>query len=236
MKAAHADRAVARVNGIDANSRRAGLAENRHRTAISRTDYSRPIRLALRNGLIELGTTVLDYGGGLGDDVRHLHLDGTEFWGWDPVHLSSGSRSPAQVVNLGYVVNVIEDADERAECLACAWACAERVLIVSARLASQTRDFAPVGPSADGLLTSAPTFRKPYGQNALKKWIEAQLGETAVFDGPGTFYVFRDAAHQVGNLASRFLGTSDYPPSVASSIDAHKELAHPLTTFFHVRS
>ena len=129
MKAAHAERTAAREDGIEANPLRAALADNRHRTAIPRTDYSRPIRLALIDGVIGPGATVLDYGCGLGDDVRHLRPHGTECWGCDPVHLPNGSRSPAQVVNLGYVVNVIEDVDERAECLACAWACAERVLM-----------------------------------------------------------------------------------------------------------
>ena len=165
--------------------------------------------------------------------MRYLRLHGTECWGWDPVHLPGGSRSSAQVVNLGYVVNVIEDTDERARCLACAWACAARVLIVSARLASQTQDFTPVGRYADGFVTSVPTFQKLYSQNELKEWIEAQLGETAVAGGPGTFYVFRDTADRVGYLASRFRSSSDSPTSVASSIDAHKELVRPLITFFH---
>ena len=108
MSEAHAERAVARESGVEANPLRATLAGNRHRTAISRTDYSRPIRLALLDGVIGSDATVLDYGCGLGDDVRHLRLHGTESWGWDPVHLPNGNRSPAEVVNLGYVVNVIE--------------------------------------------------------------------------------------------------------------------------------
>ena len=234
MSEADAERAVARKDGTEANPLRDTLAGNRHRTAISRTDYSRPIRLALLDGVIGPDSTVLDYGCGLGDDVRHLRLHGTETWGWDPVHLPNGSRAPAQVVNLGYVVNVIEDADERAKCLACAWACAERVLIVSARLASQTPDFTPVGHYADGFVTSVPTFQKLYHQNDLKKWIEAQLGETAVAGGPGTFYIFRDTADRVGYLTSRFRSkTRGSPLSVASSIDAHKELVQPLIAFFH---
>ena len=82
-------------------------------------------------------------------------------------------------------------------------------------------------------MTSVPTFQKLYSLDELKKWIEAQLGETAVAGGPGTFYVFRDAADRVGYLASRFRSTSHSPPSVASTIDAHKELVQPLITFFH---
>ena len=237
MSAPHAEQATARENRVEASPLRVALARNRHRTAISRTDYSRPIRVALVDGVIGPDATVLDYGCGLGDDVRHLRLHGTESWGWDPVHLPDGSRAPAQVVNLGYVVNVIEDADERANCLACAWACAQRVLIVSARLASQTRDFTPVGRFADGFVTSVPTFQKLYHQNELKGWIETELGEPAVAGGPGVFYVFRDPADRMGYLASRFRRIArDSLPSVASSIEAHKELLQPLVAFFHAHA
>ena len=95
----------------------AALSENRHRTAISRTDYSRPIKTALADGLIESETTFLDFGCGLGDDIRHLGLRGIKAWGWDPKHRRDGELEAAQVVNLGYVVNVIEDAEERGKCL-----------------------------------------------------------------------------------------------------------------------
>ena len=239
MSAPPAERTAVRENGFEANSLRAALAGNRHRTAISRTDYSRPIRVALADGIIGSDATVFDYGCGLGDDVRHLRLRDTESWGWDPVHLPDGNRAPAEVVNLGYVVNVIEDADERAKCLASAWACAQRVLIVSARLASQTRDFTPIGRYADGFVTSVPTFQKLYHQNELKRWIEAQLGEPAVAGGPGVFYVFRDPTDRMGYLASRFRSNAgDSLPSVASTIDAHKELLEPLVAFFgaHARA
>lgn len=233
MSAPHATR----EHDIDASTLRDALAENRHRTAISRTDYSRPIRVALVDGVIGPDTSVFDYGCGLGDDVRHLRLCGTKSWGWDPVHKPNGKRTPAQVVNLGYVVNVIEDADERAHCLAGAWACTERVLIVSARLASQTRGFKPVGQYSDGFVTSVQTFQKLYHQTELKKWIEAQLGEPAVAAGPGVFYVFRASADRMGFLARRFRShAATLSPTVVSSIDAHKELLEPLVAFFRVHA
>jgi DNA phosphorothioation-associated putative methyltransferase len=53
--------------------------------------------------------------------------------GWDPSHRPDGPRRPAgAVVNLGYVVNVIEDPAERGETLRRAWSLAGRVLVVSA--------------------------------------------------------------------------------------------------------
>lgn len=188
---------IERENGVDRSHLRTALARNRHRTAIARTDYSRPIRVALGDGLIGPNATLLDFGCGLGDDVRHLRLRGIAVSGWDPVHRPEGDRGPAQIVNLGYVVNVIEDADERAKCLVNAWGYAERALIVSARLASQTRDFTAVGCYADGYVTSVPTFQKLYQQNELKAWIEAQLREPPIAAGPGVFYVFRDPADRM---------------------------------------
>ena len=228
---------IERENGVDGSHLRTALARNRHRTAIARTDYSRPIRVALGDGLIGPDATLLDFGCGLGDDVRYLRLRGIAVSGWDPIHRPEGDREPAQIVNLGYVVNVIEDADERAKCLLNAWGYAKRALIVSARLASQTRDFTAVGRYADGYVTSIPTFQKLYQQNELKTWIEAQLSETAIAAGPGVFYVFRDPSDRMGFLASRFRShAGDAPPSVASSIDAHKELLQPLITFFHAHA
>lgn len=42
---------------------------NRSRTAISRVEFSRPVKLALQDRIITSGVAVLDYGCGRGDDV-----------------------------------------------------------------------------------------------------------------------------------------------------------------------
>lgn len=215
------------------------LARNRHRTAISRTDYSHPISSALADGLIHGDATAFDYGCGLGDDVRHPKRRGINSWGWDPTHRSAGKRESAQVVNLVYVVNVIEDVEERAKCLAHVWSYARKALIVSARLASQTRDFTPASRYGDGYVTSIETFQKHYEQRELKAWPESQLGESTVAAGPGIFYVCRDASDRMGFLASRHSRRSRASlPLVASSIDEHKELLRSVIEFFeeHVRA
>ena len=86
----------------------------RHRTALNRAELSRPFRTALADGLLDPGHTVMDYGCGRGDDLRHLARLGFDCTGWDPVHAPEGMRREADLVNLGYVVNVIEGAAERA--------------------------------------------------------------------------------------------------------------------------
>ena len=213
------------------------LLRNRRKTAISRTDCSRPIRIGLADGLIgPEATTVFDYGCGLGGDVGYLLLHGVRSWGWDPAHRSDGETAPAEVVNLGYVVNVIEDVDERAECLMRAWSFAERVLIVSARLASESPDFAPVTPYADGFVTSISTFQKLYEQAELKDWLEVHLPEPAVAAGPGVFYIFRDSRDRIGFLASRYRRQRSHAlPSVQFGIEEHKDLLRPLIQFFEER-
>lgn len=212
------------------------LARNRHKTAISRTDYSRPIKIALADGLIGPRATVLDFGCGRGDDVRHLSLGGIQATGWDPAHMTGGELAPAGVVNVGYVVNVIEDPEERAQCLTRAWSYAERILIVSARLTSETPELVSVAPYGDGFVTSVPTFQKFYEQAELKDWIEDQLSETAVAAGPGVFYIFRDTSDRMAFLASRYQRCGpERLPSVDFTIEDHKVLLRPLVEFFKQR-
>lgn len=111
----------------------------RHLTAIERTAFSRPLQLALKDELIKTGNTVLDYGCGRGGDAGRLNAQGIDCAAWDPVHRPDGERRPSDVVNLGYVVNVIEDSTERATALQTAWSLAGSLLIVSARLEAEAR-------------------------------------------------------------------------------------------------
>ena len=212
------------------------LSQNRRKTAIARTDYSRPIRIALTDGLIDPTTTVLDYGCGLGDDVRHLSLQGVSSWGWDPDHRQDATLAPARIVNLGYVVNVIEDIDERVECLKRAWSLARGTLVVSARLATDTADLKPVGAYGDGVVTSIGTFQKFYEQGELKDWLDEHLPGPAVPAGPGVFYVFREATDRIGFLASRYRRRGNTVlPSIELGIEEHKGLLQPLIEFFEQR-
>ena len=76
----------------------------RHRTAMSRTFLSRPMRQAVEDGLLTTDETIFDYGCGRGDDVRTLAGLGYTISGWDPAHAPDQPRQQAAVVNIGYVV------------------------------------------------------------------------------------------------------------------------------------
>ena len=126
-----------------------------HKTAIQRWSLSRPVALALEDGLLSTKTTFFDYGCGRGGDLQRLHKMGVPVSGWDPAFFPDEERTPADVVNLGYVVNVIEDPEERAVALCAAWELAQKLLIVSARLQWEARTL--VGDfQGDGIVTRKP--------------------------------------------------------------------------------
>src|SRR6478609_9045277 len=101
----------------------------RYRTALTRTGLSRPLTTALTDGLIDQDCTVFDYGCGKGDDIRHLRALGYNTDGWDPTHRPDATTRPCDVVNLGYVINVIERPDERVGALRAAWELTHHLLI-----------------------------------------------------------------------------------------------------------
>src|ERR1035441_1079259 len=110
------------------------LQVRRHKTAIRRFQYSRPISLAVSHRLIQDDRTVFDYGCGHGEDVGFLQKSGLKADGWDPYFRPDAPVRPADIVNLGYVLNVIEDPAERAETLRKAFALANRALVVAVRV------------------------------------------------------------------------------------------------------
>jgi len=163
----------------------------RHRTAIARRDLSQPVQLLVANGVIAPGTTVFDYGCGQGDDVAALASNGFEAFGWDPHHAKDGTRRPADVVNLGFVLNVIEDRHERIETLKAAWSFARRALSVAV-MPQGKASLAGLRPYLDGYVTFWGTFQKYYVQQELRDFIVDTLGEAPVVLGPGMFVLFRD--------------------------------------------
>ncbi len=177
---------------------------NRARTAIGRAEPSRPLKCILADGILQSGLRLFDYGCGRGDDLRHLAMLGFDASGWDPVHRPDDDRCNAPVVNIGYVVNVIENPAERKEALRRAWALAEQILVVSARLTPEAKALRESTDHEDGCLTSRGTFQKFFEQQELRQWIDRTLEASAVPAAPGVFYVFRDEQARTQFLASRY--------------------------------
>lgn len=163
----------------------------RHRTAITRRDLSQPVQILVGHRIISPASTVLDYECGQGDDVAALIANGFQASGWDPHYAPEGPRNPADVVNLGFVLNVIEDRHERAETLTAAYALAQRALCVAVMPLGKYA-FDGLRPYGDGYVTSRGTFQKYFAQQELRDFVSETLGEAPVAFAPGIFVVFRD--------------------------------------------
>ncbi len=171
----------------------------RHRTAIVRDRLSVPMQALARYGLLDPKRSVLDYGCGQGDDVRALLEAGIPAIGWDPHFAPDTPLEPADVVNLGFVLNVIESREERREALRRAFDLARGCLAVAC-MAVGKADTSGLEPYGDGFLTRRGTFQKYYRQEELRDFIETVLSADAIAVGPGVFLVFRDKV-----LEQRFL-------------------------------
>ena len=174
----------------------------RHKTAIKRYKLSKPIQTAIEHDFINKNITVFDYGCGRGDDLKGLTEMGIRATGWDPVHAPGETKQTADVVNLGFVLNVIENQGERIQVLREAFSLSGRMLIVSSRIASSATE--SLGqPYKDGILTSRNTFQKYFHQKELGEFIEQVLNTRPVAVGLGIFYVFQNPQDHQSFLARR---------------------------------
>lgn len=162
--------------------------------AIKRPEMSRPIRLAFETRVIEQDDTVLDYGCGHGEDLRGLEGNGIEAFGWDPVHIPEGELREAAIVNLSYVINVIESPAERREVLRAAWGYARKALVVAVRTDNEARTLSAATPRGDGWVTSKGTFQRFYGQAEARDWLDETLGVKTVPLSVGVFVAFKNEA------------------------------------------
>ena len=186
-----------------------GPVIHRHRTALTRYSLSKPMRLAVEHGVLTKERTFFDYGCGRGDDLSGLANLGHTVAGWDPIFRPDAERTSASVVNLGYVLNVIEDPAERVDALRRAYQLANDVLVVAA-LMQHTTSAADYRPLADGHVTSRGTFQKTYDQQELRQFIEDALDATAVPAALGVFFVFRSVEERQAFYSRRYRRRIDW--------------------------
>lgn len=185
----------------------------RHRTAIVRGDLSQPMQLLMRFGIVAKSRTVFDYGCGQGGDVAALSSEGYEAFGWDPHHAASGTRRTADVVNLGFVLNVIEDPRERLETLKSAWGFARQALCIAV-IRQGGVSSANYQPYRDGVVTARGTFQKYFQQQELQDFVATATGQKPLALASGVVVVFRDKDLEQEVLLrrhSRFLLTGALP-------------------------
>ncbi len=174
----------------------------RHKTAIDRNQLSQPMQALARHSYLNGEYSVLDYGCGKGDDVRELEAHGIDVIGYDPVHRPDATITKRDVVNLGFVLNVIEERQERTETLMNAWKYANKLLVIAVMVAGESliRQFKPY---KDGIITSRNTFQKYYSQGEIRYYIESSLDESAIAVGQGVFLVFKDKLEEQQFLSER---------------------------------
>ena len=190
---------VVDVAGADSSATETGRPVARHRTAISRPGLSAPMKALDRHGFLNGNYTLFDYGCGRGGDLAALAAAGIPACGWDPYFAPDAPLKASDLVNLGFVLNVIEEPQERTEVLQAAYKLARRLLSI----AVMTSGRMPSGqllPHRDGFLTTRGTFQRSFSQQELRTLVEGSIGEEAIAVGPGVFFVFRDKV-----LEQRFL-------------------------------
>ncbi|TLX50375.1 hypothetical protein CWC31_12035 [Pseudoalteromonas ruthenica] len=162
----------------------------RHLTAITRDRLSAPFQKLAKYGYLDGDYSILDYGCGLGDDATELEAHGLNINAWDPVHRPRGNKVNSDIVNLGFVLNVIEDENERAETLKQAFTHAHKLLLVSVMLANEAKQ-EHFKPYRDGVITHRNTFQKYFSQAQIRHYIEQVLNVKTTPFGQGIIAVFK---------------------------------------------
>jgi DNA phosphorothioation-associated putative methyltransferase len=196
----------------------------RHLTALSRTSLSAPVQTLIRHELLTPERSFFDYGCGKGSDMDALRAAGFSVAGWDPHYRETAPLYEAEVVNLGFVVNVIEDPAERVEAVQQAFKLTKGVLAVAVMLRSAS-DGGGV-PYSDGILTSRNTFQKYFTQDEIRSYLEDVLSRPVHMVGPGIAFVFGDDAWQQRFESSRYRGR-DVAQRLLSSVFVARPVREP---------
>lgn len=177
---------------------------DRHKTALTRYELSVPVRLILKHKMLTTQRSFFDYGCGKGSDVTLLIQDGFQnIDSYDPYYFPDQSKKQADIVNLGYVTNVIEDIDERTYVLRDAYEYSNQLLVVSV-MTENSNNTPEATPFKDGLLTKTNTFQKYYTQSEIKHYIDSTLDVYSIPVNQGIFFIFKDEKLQETFLLNKF--------------------------------
>ena len=176
---------------------------HRHKTAITRYSLSAPMQSLAKYGFLDGSRTVFDYGCGKGGDVQILRENGIDASGWDPHYRVEAPRKEASIVNLGFVLNVIEDPSERTAALTEAFDLARMLLSVAVIPAGKMQYGKEKARFGDGICTERNTFQKFFSQGDLREYLREVLAVEPVAVAPGVFFVFKDELEEQRFLENR---------------------------------
>ena len=168
------------------NCKVTGLTIYPEKTAIYRKTCSRPTQLALAHNIITNATTVLDYGCGLGADVRYLKALRIDCLGFDPFYCPQPKPRKSDVVLLNYVLNIIPDEHVRTHTLKKAISLAKKTLIIAVRLEKPPPSYTKY---QDGYLTKRSTFQKFYTQKEFLTYLKTLTPSPICSLGKGVVYI-----------------------------------------------
>lgn len=147
---------------------------NRHLAARAKNKLAPLFRQAIAQGILTQDDYLLDMGCGVGADFNQLRQMGYRASGWDLYYypLCCGCCHRPDIVSLNYVLNVIEDPQERRELLANSWQlCTKALLIALPRCVKQTGT-----AYADGRLNSYHCFNRAFETDEFYALLESVTG------------------------------------------------------------
>lgn len=209
----------------------------RYKSAIRRKHLSQPFQVVQRYGYLDGDYSVFDYGCGKADDLELLRGMQVEADGWDPHFLPDRPKMSADIVNLGFVVNVIEDRAQRDQALRDSFALAKRFLVVSALIGNPEYS-GPTNNFNDGVVTSIGTFQKYYLPDELENYVRSVVGSQVISVAQGVVIAFK-TEEEADRLRARRAGlrSGGTRGSLQKASEAYlldENARDVLTNFWHV--
>jgi len=174
---------------------------DRSKTAISRSNFSTPVQHLLERMLLTKNRSFFDYGCGKGDDVAGLIELGFNASGWDPAFKPNTTIDRAEIINLGFVLNVIENPSERISVLKKAWELADGALMISV-ISKYDMPGTSLNRLNDGYVSNAGSFQKYYEPGELKNYVDEILDIESLPVTPFQVLCFKNEDYEQSYLAT----------------------------------
>jgi len=158
------------------------------RTAMTRSELSTPAQWLRSRGHLDGSKTVFDYGCGRGGDIERMLELGIDAKGWDPNFCPKNPCLLADIVQVAFVLNVIEEDKDRVQCLKRASALAKELLVI-AMIQDGTGADDRNRSQGDGGITSSGSFQWYASDREVLDLVRRSTGRQAWPHGGGLYTV-----------------------------------------------